>query len=110
MQNSCGTTMDCSCCIIRVHTMATSFCQYDFYMVIIHVVIDGAGSIASSTDTGYKIIGIITANLFCKLFFQFLGNDALHLGNQVWVWMRSHSGTYYIKGVGWMAAPVTDSS
>ena len=92
--------------IIGIYSVSGSLSQIYLHAVIINVVVDGSGSVASATHAGDEVIRIVAANLLLKLPFQFFRDYALHLGNNVWIWVRTHGRTYDIEGILWVAAPV----
>ena len=92
--------------VIGIYSVSGSLSQVNLHAVIINVVVDGSGSIASATHAGDEVIRIVAANLLLKLPFQFFGDDALHLGNNVWIRVRTHGRTYDVEGILRVAAPV----
>lgn len=70
--------------------------------------IDGAGRVAATTHAGNEHVGIVTSDLFLQLPFDFLTDDALHLGNDVGIRVWSHRRANEIERVIGVAAPVAD--
>ena len=92
--------------IIGIYSVSGSLSQIYLHAVIINVVVDGSGSIASATHAGDEVIRIVAAYLLLQLPFQFFADDALHLGNNVWIRVRPHGRTYDVEGILRVAAPV----
>ena len=92
--------------VIGIYSVSGSLSQINLHAVIINVVVDGSGSVASATHAGDEVIRIVAANLLLELPFQFFADDALHLGNNVWIRVRTHGRTYDVEGILRVAAPV----
>ena len=90
MQYSLATAMNGGCCVVGVDAMSASLSKYNLHTCVINIMIYGAGSVASSTYTSYEVVRIVAPNLFFELLFYLLRDNALHLGNNIWIWMWSH--------------------
>ena len=108
VQDTYRTLVHGSCCVVGFVACATSLGQYYFHTIVVHIVIDGACCVRSTTDAGNEVVGIIATNLFFKLPFYFLRNHTLHTCHQVGIRMRSHGRANDIERVAGMAAPVAD--
>ena len=95
--------------VVGIYSVSGSLSQINLHAVIINVVVDGSGSITSATHAGDEVIRIVAAYLLLQLPFQFFGDNALHLGYNVRIRMRTHGRTYDVEGILWMTAPVADS-
>ena len=92
--------------VVGIYSVAGSLSQINLHAVIINVVVDGSGSVTSATHAGDEVIRIVAAYLLLQLPFQFFADDALHLGNNVWIRVRTHGRTYDVEGILRVAAPV----
>ena len=92
--------------VIGIYSVSGSLSQINLHAVIINVVVDGSGSVASATHAGDEVIRIVAAYLLLQLPFQFFADDALHLCHNVWIRMRTHGRTYDVEGILRVAAPV----
>ena len=82
--------------------------QHDLHAGVVHIVVDGAGGVASSAHASDEIIGIIASDFLLQLPFQFLRDDTLHLGHDVGVGVGTHGGAHDVERVVGMAAPVAN--
>ena len=90
MQNTYCASMDGGCRIVGIPTVSASFSQYDFYALVIHIVIDGSCGVGASSDAGHEVVRIIASDLFFQLPFDFFGDHTLHSCHQVGVGVWSH--------------------
>ena len=109
VNDSLCTTMHGCSRVIGINTMTSSLSQINLNPLIIDIMIDGACSIATATNTSDEVIRIIAANLLFQLPFQLLTDYALHLSHNIRIRMRSHRRTYDIECILRMTAPVADS-
>ena len=72
MQNTRSTTVDGCCGVVSVPAVTASLGQHNLHAVIVHIVIDGTGSIASAADAGHKVVRVVAPYLFFKLPLDFL--------------------------------------
>ena len=84
--------MDGCCGMTCISAFTASLCQDDLDTLVVDIVVDGTGSVASTTHTCHQVVGIVATNLLFQLFLDFLRDDALQ-------------ASYHI---GRMTAPVAD--
>ena len=106
VQNTRGTPMDGGGGVIGITALSACFGKHYLYAFIVHIVIDGASGVATSSDAGDKIVRIVAPYLFLQLPFYLLAYNTLHASYKVGVGVRSHSATYYVEGVSRVTAPV----
>ena len=92
--------------VSRMDALSACFGEYDFHLVVVQVMIDGTGGVASSAHARYQIVGIIASLVLHQLFFDFFADDRLQACHHVGVRMRPYGRTYHVVCVFGVAAPV----
>ena len=78
------------------------------HALVVQIMINGAGSIRTTSDTGHQIIWVVTSFLLQQLLADFGGDYTLQSCHHIRVGVRPNGGTDDIECVSRMAAPVAN--
>ena len=93
----------------REDTFTTRFREHNLHPLVVQVVIDSTGGIASASDAGKEVVGVVAAFLFRQLLLDFLTDNRLQAGDHVGIRVRAHRRADDVIRIRRMTAPVADS-
>ena len=89
-----------------VYALAAGLGQDDLDILVVEVVVDGAGGVAASAHTGYQVVGLLTAFVGLQLYPDLGRDDRLQARHHVGVGVRSYGRADDVVGILGVAAPV----